>query len=192
MRMLIALALCAGLAGLATRADEPTKGDKMSGPLQFTLNDIKGKPVELAQFKGKVVVFVNVASQCGYTRQYKGLQELYDKYKDDGLVVVGVPANDFGSQEPGTNEEIEKFCQIKYAVTFPVMAKVSVKGADKTPLYKFLTEKETNPRHAGEVGWNFEKFVVGRDGEVVARFKSSAEPTGEAMTEAVKKALAAK
>ncbi len=188
---LLAASVALALTGYGI-ADDSTKGSKMSGPLQFTLKDINEKDVELSQFKGKVVMFVNVASQCGYTPQYNGLQDLYEKHGKDGLVVIGIPANEFGSQEPGTNADILKFCQSKYKVTFPMMAKVVVKGAEKTPLYKFLTEKETNPNFAGEIGWNFEKFLVGRTGEVVARFKSGDEPTSEKVTAAIKKELAAK
>lgn len=196
------LAACMALAitGFGTAGfvinDDSAKGSKMSGPLQFTLKDINEKDVELSQFKGKVVLLVNVASQCGYTPQYNGLQDLYEKHGKDGLVVIGVPANEFGKQEPGTNADILKFCQSKYKVTFPMMAKAVVKvvkeGDEKTPLYKFLTEKETNPNFAGEIGWNFEKFLIGRNGEVVARFKSGDEPTSEKVTAAIKKELAAK
>ena len=189
--VLLASCLALALTGYGF-ADDSTKGSKMSGPLQFTLKDINDKDVELSQFKGKVVLFVNVASQCGYTPQYNGLQDLYEKHGKDGLVVIGVPANEFGKQEPGTNADILKFCQSKYKVTFPMMAKVVVKGSDKTPLYKFLTEKETNPNFSGEIGWNFEKFLIGRTGEVVARFKSGDEPTSEKVTAAIKKELAAK
>ena len=111
----------------------------------YTLKTIDGKPKSLSDFKGKVVLLVNVASRCGYTPQYEGLESLYKKYKDQGLVIVGVPANNFGGQEPGTNEEIKTFCKSKYGVTFPMMAKVSVKGDDKTPLYQYLTDKSANP-----------------------------------------------
>lgn len=187
------LAVCAAFAlSSVSLADDSTKGSKMTGPLQFTMKDINGKDVELSQFKGKVVLFVNVASQCGYTPQYNGLQDLYEKYSKEGLVIIGVPANEFGAQEPGSNAEILKFCQSKYKVTFPMMAKVVVKGKDKTPLYKFLTDKETNPKFGGEIGWNFEKFLIGRNGEVVARFKSGDEPTSEKVTSVIKKELEAK
>lgn len=184
---LVAIALC-----VTAVADDKPKEAKMTGPLQYKMNDIAGKEVDLAAYKGKVVLVVNVASKCGYTKQYKGLQELFEKYKDDGLVVIGVPANQFGNQEPGQDDEIAKFCESKYGVTFPMMGKVVVKGKDKAPLYKHLTEKETNPNHAGEIGWNFEKFLIGRGGEVVGRYKSSVDPLSEALTDAVKKELAAK
>src|SRR5688500_17886941 len=150
---------------------------KVSTPLEGKLKDIDGKDYDLSKLKGKVVLFVNVASQCGYTKQYAGMQELYEKYSKDGFVLVGVPANDYGKQEPGTDEEIKAFCTSKYKVTFPVMSKVTVKGADKIPLYKTLTE--ATPDKDGkvkEVAWNFEKFLVGRDGKVVGRFPSKVEP----------------
>jgi glutathione peroxidase len=157
---------------------------KMTGPLQFKLKDIEGKEVDLGQYKGKVVVLVNVASECGYTPQYKGLQALHEKHGKDGVVVIGIPSNEFGGQEPGTNADIKKFCETNYKVTFPMMGKVVIKGEGKVPLYKFLTDKETNPKHAGEVGWNFEKFLIGKDGQVAGRFKSSVDPMSETMINA--------
>lgn len=125
----------------------------------FTLNSIDGKATPLADFKGKVVLLVNVASKCGFTPQYAGLEKLYEQYKDRGFVIVGIPANNFGAQEPGTNEEIKTFCSRTYNVTFPMMSKVSVKGDDKTPLYQYLTGTG-----GGEIKWNFTKFLVGKDG----------------------------
>ncbi|HEY2783671.1 MAG TPA: glutathione peroxidase, partial [Fimbriiglobus sp.] len=151
-----------------------------------------GKEVDLSKYKGKVVLLVNVASKCGYTPQYEGLQSLYEAHAKAGLVVIGVPANDFGKQEPGTDEEIVKFCSSKYKVTFPMMSKVVVKGEGKCPLYKFLTEKDTDPKFAGEIQWNFEKFLISRDGTVVGRFKSSVDPKSEELTKAVKAELAKK
>jgi glutathione peroxidase len=151
---------------------------------EFTLNDIDGKPVSLAEFKGKVVLIVNVASRCGFTPQYAGLEALYEKYKDQGFVIVGVPANNFGAQEPGTNEEIKTFCTRKYNVSFPMLAKVSVKGDDITPLYKYLTETK-----GGDVKWNFTKFLIGKDGQVAERFESPVKPDDPALTAAVESAL---
>jgi glutathione peroxidase len=128
--------------------------------LSFKMKGLDGKEVDLSQYQGKVVLIVNVASKCGYTPQYKGLEALYEKYKDQGLVVLGVPANDFGGQEPGTDKDIAKFCADKYGVTFPMLAKVSsIVGDDKVPLYKHLTSKDTDPKFAGEVKWNFHKFI---------------------------------
>ena len=133
----------------------------------FTLNSIDGQPAPLSAYKGKIVMLVNVASRCGYTPQYTALESVYEKYKDRGFVIVGIPANNFGGQEPGTNEEIKTFCSTKYNVKFPMMAKVSVKGDDKTPLYAFLTDKSANPQTGGDIKWNFTKFLVGPDGRVI-------------------------
>jgi glutathione peroxidase len=155
----------------------------------FTLNSIEGQATPLASFKGKVVLLVNVASRCGFTPQYAGLEALYEKYKDRGFVIVGIPANNFGAQEPGTNQEIKTFCTSKYHVTFPMMAKVSVKGDDITPLYAFLTDKMANPKTGGEIGWNFTKFLIGPDGKVLARFDSEVEPDAKDLTSAIEKAL---
>jgi len=150
---------------------------------EFTMNSIAGKPVALKEFAGKPVLFVNVASQCGYTPQYKGLEELYRKYKAQGFVIVGVPANNFGSQEPGSNEEIATFCKRNYDVSFPMMSKVEVKGASITPLYSFLTKT------GGDIKWNFTKFLVGKDGKVIERFESGVDPMDTKLTGAIEKAL---
>jgi len=137
----------------------------------FTMRSIDGGQVSLGKFKGKVVLVVNVASKCGFTPQYAGLEALYEKYKDKGFVIVGVPANNFMQQEPGTDEEIKKFCTNKYNVSFPMMSKVSVLGDDKTPLYVYLTGKDTDPQFAGDIKWNFTKFLFDRSGKPVARFE---------------------
>ena len=150
---------------------------------EFTMNNIDGQATPLASMKGKAVLVVNVASQCGYTPQYTGLQTLYEKYKGQGLVIIGVPANNFGGQEPGTNEDIKQFCSRKYSVTFPIMAKVSVKGEDKTPLYQYLTST------GGEVKWNFTKFLVGKDGKAIQRFESGVSPDSPELAAAIEKAL---
>ena len=150
----------------------------------FTMNNIDGKATPLKSLEGKVVLFVNVASKCGYTPQYTGLESLYQKYKDKGLVLVGVPANNFGSQEPGTDEEIKQFCSRKYSVTFPIMSKVSVKGGDITPLYQYLTTAK-----GGDVKWNFTKFLVGKDGKAISRFEPGVAPESPEITAAIEKAL---
>lgn len=142
----------------------------------FTVKDIRGKDVSLSTYKGKVVVVVNVASECGYTPQYDGLQKLYSKYKDKGLVILGFPANNFGSQEPGTNDQILQFCSTKYGVDFPMFSKISVYGHDMHPLYAMLTADHGANAPSGEVSWNFEKFLVGKDGNVMKRYKSRVKP----------------
>lgn len=169
--------------GMSVMAAEKTVYD-------FTLNSIDGQPMPLSSFRGKVVLLVNVASRCGYTPQYTALESIYEKYKDRGFVIVGFPANNFGAQEPGTNQEIKTFCAAKYHVTFPMMAKVSVKGSDITPLYQFLTDKTEHPDTGGEIGWNFTKFLIGPDGKVIARFDSAVEPDSPQVTGAIEKALA--
>ncbi len=181
--------LTAAFAATALVAPTMAEEKKVTGPLSFTLKDIKGETVELSKFKGKVVLLVNVASQCGLTKQYEGLQGLYSKYEKDGFVIVGIPANEFGKQEPGTNEEIEKFCKSKFSVTFPMMSKIVVKGEGIDPLYAYLTSKDTNPKHAGEISWNFEKFLVGRDGQLVDRFAPRTTPSDEKLVAAVETEL---
>jgi len=171
------------LLGVSAMAADKTVYD-------FSLNSIDGQPTPLSNFKGKVVMLVNVASRCGFTPQYAGLESLYEKYKDRGFVIVGIPANNFGGQEPGTNQEIKTFCSAKYHVSFPMMAKVSVKGSDITPLYAYLTDKGAHPDTGGEIGWNFTKFLIGPDGKVLARFDSKVEPESPEVTAAVEKALA--
>jgi glutathione peroxidase len=156
---------------------------------EFTLNALDGKPLPLANFKGKVMLVVNVASQCGFTYQYEALQALYQKYKDQGLVIAGFPANNFGGQEPGTNEEIGAFCKSKYGVTFPMFSKISVKGGDKAPLYQFLTDAKANPKTGGEIQWNFTKFLVDRNGKVIQRFEPAVEPLSPELESAVAAAL---
>ena len=155
----------------------------------FTLNSITGQPVPLAQYKGKVVLLVNVASKCGYTPQYKGLEALYKKYEAQGFVILGFPANNFLWQEPGTNAEIQAFCSRNYNVTFPMFAKISVKGSDQAPLYQYLTDKKANPATGGGIGWNFTKFLVDRNGKIVARFDSSVEPESAEVRKAIEAAL---
>jgi glutathione peroxidase len=156
----------------------------------FSMKSIDGQPVSLESYKGKVVLLVNVASKCGFTPQYAGLESVYEKYKDKGLVIVGVPANNFAQQEPGTNEEIKQFCSRKYNVSFPMMSKVSVKGDDETPLYRFLTDSSTNPQFAGDIKWNFTKFLFDRKGNIVARFEPATTPDSPQVTSAIEAALA--
>jgi glutathione peroxidase len=161
--------------------------------LAFSMKNIDGKSVDLSEYEGKVVLFVNVASRCGYTKQYTGLQQLHEKYAEKGLAVVGVPCNQFGAQEPGTNEEIKQFCSSKYSVTFDMLDKVNVNddsSGKACPLYGYLTGVDTKPAGKGKVKWNFEKFLLDRKGNVVGRFGSGVEPTSKELTEAIEKALA--
>jgi glutathione peroxidase len=160
-----------------------------TGPLDFKANDIDGKPIELSKFKGKVVMIVNVASKCGLTPQYGQLQALYEKNKEKGFVILGFPANEFGSQEPGTNEEIKEFCTSNYGVTFPMFSKIIVKGEGIHPLYDFLTSTETS-KFPGEIRWNFTKFLVNRKGELVARFEPRVAPDSDEIISAIAKAIA--
>ncbi len=180
--LILSLAIAAlAFAFPAAGADAPIKS-----PLQATLTGPDGKPYPLAQHQGQVILLVNVASKCGLTPQYAALEALQDKYKDAGLVVIGVPANNFNGQEPGSNEEIQAFCKTKYDVSFPVLAKVSVKGDDITPLYKYLTTASPKP---GDIGWNFAKFLINRKGEVVDRFEPKTKPDDASVTAAIEKAL---
>lgn len=159
-----------------------------AGLFDFTLPSIDGKPAPLAQYRGKVILLVNVASRCGYTPQYTALEAIYEKYKDQGFVILGFPANNFMGQEPGTNKEIKTFCSSKYNVTFPLYGKVSVKGDDQTPLYQYLT-KDANPSLAGDIKWNFTKFLVDRNGHVVARFEPKVTPDSPEVVSAIEKLL---
>jgi glutathione peroxidase len=153
------------------------------------MKSIDGQQVSLKNYSGKVVLLVNVASRCGFTPQYAGLEAVYEKYKDRGLVIVGIPANNFAQQEPGTNEEIKKFCSTKYNVSFPMMAKVSVLGDDETPLYQFLTSKSANPQIGGDIKWNFTKFLFDRNGKPVARFEPAVTPDSPEVTAALEATL---
>jgi glutathione peroxidase len=159
-----------------------------SGIYTFTLNSIDGQPAPLAAYKGKVILVVNVASQCGYTPQYSALESIYEKYKDQGFVILGFPANNFGAQEPGTNEEIKTFCTRKYSVTFPIYAKISVKEPDQAPLYTYLT-KDTGPGIRGDIKWNFTKFLIDRNGNVVQRFEPAVTPDSKEVISAIEKEL---
>lgn len=177
------------LAVFAGAQTKPAGSTKVPAALNFTMNAIDGKPVDLSKYQGKVVLMVNVASQCGYTPQYEGLQELHKKYAAKGLSILGFPANDFGAQEPGTNSEIAQFCKSNYGVEFDMFSKIVVKGSGQAPLYKYLTSQS---KLSGDVAWNFEKFLVGKNGEVIARFKSEVEPDSRQMVSAIESALAAK
>jgi len=195
--VLILILAAVGLAGAAYKFGfvlnpTPTGAPPQKNVYEFTMKDIDGKDIKLDAYKGKVVMIVNVASKCGYTSQYEGMETIYKKYKDQGFVVLGFPANNFMGQEPGTEKEIKEFCSTKYGVTFPMFSKISVTGADQHPLYTFLTSKESNPEFGGDISWNFNKFIVDRNGKIVGRFGSKDKPEGEAVTAALEKYLAAK
>lgn len=176
----------------APAQDAEKEGEKHAGPLDFSVETIDGQKSDLSQYKGKVVLVVNVASKCGLTPQYEQLEALNRKYGEKGLVILGFPANNFGGQEPGTNESIKKFCTSKYGVTFPMFAKVSVKGEDCCPLYKYLTSSAENAEYGGEIKWNFTKFLIGRDGKVAGRFEPRTRPDAEEVIRAIESALSAK
>ena len=195
-----ALALCTSLClipSFALAADAPAAApkaaEKKAAPanaLAFTMNDIDGKPVDLAaKYKGKVVLMVNVASECGNTKQYKPLEAMHEKYSEKGLSIVGFPANNFGGQEPGTSEQIKTFCTTKYNVKFDMMEKVSVKGKDQCDLYKYLTSGDAGVP-AGDVDWNFGKFLVGRDGKVIARYPAKTQPDDPKLVATIEAELA--
>ena len=182
------LALAFGIA--AATLTIPAQAAPPKSVYDFTLKSIDGQPTPLADFHGKVLLLVNVASRCGFTPQYTALEAVYEKYKAQGLVIVGVPANNFGGQEPGTDQEIKTFCSAKYNVTFPIMHKLSVKGEDTTPLYQFLTDKESDPKFSGEIKWNFTKFLFDRNGNPVARFEPATKPDSPEVISAIETALA--
>ncbi len=156
----------------------------------ITLKDIDGKSTSLKAYEGKVLLVVNVASKCGFTPQYDGLEGLYEKYKDKGFFVLGFPCNQFGHQEPGTNEEIKQFCSSRYQVTFPLFDKIEVNGPNRHPLYQTLAGKDSP--FPGDIRWNFSKFLIGRDGKILKRFESRITPESAELTQAVENALAAK
>jgi glutathione peroxidase len=187
--VLLTLLFVAATTLKAWPGNDSPKGEKQPMIYTFALKSIDGKEVNLSQYRGKALLLVNVASQCGYTPQYEGLQKIYSKYKDRGLIVLGFPANNFGAQEPGTDQEIKTFCSTRYNVTFPMFSKISVKGPDQHPLYQYLTSASTNPNFAGEIKWNFNKFLIDKHGNVAARFDSKDAPESETVVGAIEKAL---
>ncbi len=181
----------AAVDGAGQEQKSNSKGEKSMATTihDFIVNDIDGALVKLEQYRGQVVMIVNVASKCGFTPQYEGLQKLYITYKDSGLVILGFPANNFMRQEPGTDEDIKAFCSLNYGVTFPMFSKISVKGEDQHPLYAWLTDKKIHPEFGGDISWNFNKFLISRDGQVIGRFGSRTKPEDAELVEAIKKAL---
>lgn len=158
------------------------------GVYQFKVQDIKNKAVDMASYRGKVLLIVNTASYCGFTSQYKSLQKTFEQFKDQGFLVLGFPSNDFGRQEPGSNKEIKDFCELNYKVSFPLFSKVAVSGNQKAPLFKYLTE-DSGQEFKRSIDWNFEKFLIGRDGQLVARFKSSTDPQSDEVVAAITNAV---
>ncbi len=162
-----------------------------ASPLAFTMKNIAGRDVPLDKYRGNVVLIVNVASKCGLTPQYEQLQALHKKYASRGLRILAFPANNFGQQEPGTNKEIQAFCTDNYGVTFDLFSKISVKGDDQCPLYQYLTSSDQNGEFGGEIRWNFTKFLVDREGRVIARFEPRTKPDAQDVIAAIERALAA-
>jgi glutathione peroxidase len=169
---------------------EDKEQSEVPAVLDFEMKSLDGKDVKLSDYAGKVVMIVNVASRCGATPQYEPLEALYEKYNEQGFVILGFPCNQFGAQEPGTAEQIREFCTANYGVTFPMFSKIDVNGDEAAPLYRHLTSEETNPEHAGEIGWNFEKFLISRDGEIVGRFRTRTEPDSDEVVQAIEAELA--
>jgi len=196
---IVGLVFFLGVATVATAAyhfgfifnPSPTEPPKEKNMYDFTMKNIDGQDIKLDAYKGKVALIVNTASKCGLTPQYDGLEALYEKYKDKGFVVLGFPANNFMGQEPGTEKEIKEFCTLKYNVTFPMFAKISVKGTDQHPFYTFLTNKQSNPGFDGDITWNFEKFVADKNGKIIARFSPKTTPADPKIVEVIQSALAA-
>ncbi len=182
------LIIAAVLFLASTHANKRSKGIKMDKNISsISVKDIDGKIVNLGAYKGKVLLIVNVANYCGYTKQYSGLEQIYKKYNDMGFEILAFPCNQFGEQEPGTNEEIKNFCSSKFDVTFRLFDKIDVNGKNKSPLYTVLTDNEVIGK--SDIKWNFEKFVIDKNGNVIARFPSSVEPTSEKLISAIEKEL---
>jgi len=183
--IMLALILTAGGTALAEEKS-------MIGFYTIQVEMITGAPIRLEAYQGKTLLIVNTASRCGFTGQYDGLQKLYETYQNKGLVVLGFPSNNFLHQEPGTNEEIESFCRQKYGVTFPMFSKISVKGKDAHPLYRYLTSEDANPGFGGKISWNFNKFLISKDGKTVARFGSRTKPDDPELIKAIEAEVGAK
>ena len=193
LKLLMVLPLLAiAMAVVVPSAAEEKSPAKTPAALDFKMKSLDGKDVDLSKYQGKVVLVVNVASACGLTPQYKQLEALHEKYAEKGLAVLGFPCNQFGEQEPGSATEIKEFCQKEYGVKFDMFAKIEVNGKDACPLYKHLTSLETKPAGAGKISWNFEKFLIGRSGEVVARFSPRTKPDAPEVLKAIEAELAKK
>lgn len=193
-RLVICLSAVSVLLTLAAAAfaSEPGEGKHTAPALDFTMPSIDGKPVKLSKYQGDVIVIVNVASLCGNTPQYASLEKLYQTYKSKGFTILAFPANEFGHQEPGSNAEIKQFCTSKYSVTFPIFSKIVVKGEGQAPLYRYLTDRTTDPQFGGDIEWNFAKFLLNRKGEIVARFKAGEHPDDPEVVQAIESQLTTK
>ncbi|MEC9002894.1 MAG: glutathione peroxidase [Planctomycetota bacterium] len=192
MKRTLLLSILATMAILLTGHLNAADKDKVAKALQFKMKTLAGKEVKLEKYQGQVLLIVNVASECGLTGQYQQLQALHEKYAAQGLRVIGVPCNQFGSQEPGTAKEIQAFCKANYGVTFDLLAKVDVNGDKACGLYKHLTGIKSDPKGPGKIGWNFEKFVLNRKGQVVGRFDPQTKPDDPSVTKLIQAALADK
>ena len=188
MRRVVISFLIAGFLCSMRVANAEEMGDRDA--LSFTMTTLDGRDVSLGTYRGKVLLIVNVASECGLTPQYEGLQELHEEYADQGLAVVAFPCNQFGGQEPGTADAIRQFCSDRYGVTFDLFAKIDVNGETACDLYKYLTAAETEPQSSGKISWNFEKFVIGRNGKVIGRFKPATTPNDPELLALIKAELA--
>ncbi|MBP9662979.1 MAG: glutathione peroxidase [Pyrinomonadaceae bacterium] len=198
IKILVVIIIIVGLAAAALAYryglilnPTPTAPPPQKSVYEFTMKDIDGNDVSLDTYRGKVAMIVNVASKCGYTPQYEGLESIYEKYKDRGFVVLGFPANNFLGQEPGTEADIKEFCRLTYGVSFPMFSKISVTGSDQHPLYTMLTSKQSNPEFGGDITWNFNKFLLDKTGRVAARFGTKDIPESDVVTTAIEKSLAA-
>jgi len=184
--LVVGWGLIAGLHTVQADQEGMIMAAKTTSIYDFTMDDIDGKPVNLSQYRGKVLLVVNTASMCGNTPQYSELETMYETYQEKGFEILAFPANNFGQQEPGTNQEIKNFCFTKYSLTFPLFSKISVKGDDKHPLYRYLTEQSPFP---GEVEWNFQKYLIDRSGNVVARYHHRTKPLSEEIVRGIETAL---
>jgi glutathione peroxidase len=189
MKNIYMLILMAAISSCSTKPIEMETTMNKDDIYNIEITTISGDNVKMGDYKGKVILIVNTASKCGYTKQYDGLQKLYEEYKDQGLVILGFPSNNFLRQEPGSNTEIESFCRLNYGVSFPMFEKVSVKGKDICPLYEYLTSKVTNPDFGGKITWNFNKFLISTDGTIANRFKSGDTPESDKIKTAIEDEL---
>jgi len=189
LTLLTATVLVAGLISSPRAEDKEAKESETPKALDFKVKSLEGKEVDLKDYEGKVVLIVNVASQCGLTPQYEELEALHEKYGEKGLAILGFPCNQFLQQEPGTAEEIREFCTTNYKVKFDLFEKIDVNGEKASPLYKHLTALETEPKGAGDISWNFEKFLLDREGNVIARFEPKTKPSDKKVVETIEKAL---